>query len=159
MSKKELTESQFYMWRTLFALAHVDGVVRGEEVRFMAETLEDVPFSDIQRAILNDDIKHAQNVEAMFRGITDVRDQAAFFKYARTLVHIDGDYDRAEQAIMLRLQEIHLQHADMDSLIGAIQMELEDEGEYRECKAESRKKGLKEIIFSFREQFMKDRFK
>ena len=34
---KDITDSQFYMWRTLFAIVHVDDMVTEEEVHFMAE--------------------------------------------------------------------------------------------------------------------------
>ncbi len=159
MPKKSLTESQFYMWRTLFAVAHADGVVHGDEIRFMAEALEDVPFSESQRVMLNNDIRHPQNVEDMFRGIADVLDQAAFFKYARTLVHIDGEYGAAEQAVMLRLQEMHLKHADIDRLIGSVSLELEDGSGHDASWKRERPKNLKEAIYSFRDHFMKDRFR
>lgn len=163
MTKRNLTESQFYMWRTLFALAHADGIVTGEEVRFMAEALEDLPFSDEQRGVLNDDIRYAQRPEDMFSGITDVRDQAAFFKYARRLVHIDGDYGTAEQAVMLRLKEMHIKSADVDDLIGKVRMELEEEngpefvdGAVGADAADRR--GLRQVVYSFRDAFLKDRF-
>ena len=42
---KTITESQFYMWRTLFAISHADNVVSDEEIRFMTEALEDLPFN------------------------------------------------------------------------------------------------------------------
>lgn len=158
MPGQTVTESQFFMWRTLFAVAHADGVVADEEVRFMAEALEDVPFSEEQRAILNEDIRKAQNAEDMFLGITEAQDRAAFFKYARTLVHIDGEYGASEQAVMLRLKEIHLKQTDVDSLIGSVGLELEEESGRDERDQPAPKRSLKQAVFSFREQFMKDRF-
>ena len=156
MSGKGLTESQFYMWRTLFAVVHADNVVATEEVRFMAEALEDVPFSDEQRAILNEDIKHPQNIEAMFAGISDVRDQAAFFSHARSLVHIDGDFGADEQAIMLKLQKIHLQNKNLTDLVGHVSLELEDD-EPVQREASVAPKTLRDKVAAFRDRFMKDR--
>ena len=156
MSAKGLTESQFYMWRTLFAIVHVDNVVASEEIRFMAEALEDVPFSDAQRTILNDDIKNPQNIEAMFGGISDVRDQAAFFNYARSLVHIDGEYGAAEQVIMLKLQKLHMQNANLADLVGNVSLELEDDEPVRGVSQE-RPKTFRDKVSSFRDRFMKDR--
>ena len=49
---KDITDSQFYMWRTLFAIVHVDDMVTEEEVHFMAEALEDIPFTPDQIAML-----------------------------------------------------------------------------------------------------------
>ncbi|MCC6597966.1 MAG: TerB family tellurite resistance protein [Alphaproteobacteria bacterium] len=159
MAQTALTSSQFYMWRTLFAIAHADGVVSEEEVRFMAEALEDFPFSKTQRAILNEDVKHAQGIEVMFQGITDARDLAAFFKYARILVHIDGEFSESEQKIMQRLQEMRFKHADFDSLIGGadLDLELEDERDVSNSASSSvrAKTNLQYAFDNFRNYFMK----
>ena len=40
----EVSESRFYMWRTLFSVAHADNVVTDEEIAFMAHILEDINF-------------------------------------------------------------------------------------------------------------------
>ena len=154
---KGLNDSQFYMWRTLFAVAHADSVVSDEEVRFMAEALEDIPFSDDQRAVLNEDVKHAQNIEAMFAGISDVKDQAAFFKFAHELVHIDGEYGLEEQSIILKLQETHLRSADLDDLVGSVSLELESDVEPVFANTEQ-KKSFKDALYSFRDSFLKKRF-
>lgn len=122
-----VTESEFYMWRTLFAIAHADNVLSNEEIRFMAEVLEDVPFSDEQRDTLNDDIYVVKNPSAMFEHITDPKDQARFFKHARELVWIDGDFADEEKEVMLKLTKTHLQTVDFDQLIGTIDMELEND--------------------------------
>ena len=155
-----LTESQFYMWRTLFAIAHADDVVTDEEVRFMAEAMEDVPFSDEQRKVLNGDVAQAQNIEVMFAGVTDVQDQAAFFKFAHELVHIDGDYGMEEQAIMLKLKETHLQSANLDDLVGSVSLELErDDGGEAAFANTTQKKSFKDVVYSFRDAFLDKRFK
>lgn len=122
---EQLTDSQFYMWRALFALVHADGVVTAEEIRFMAEILEDIPFNGEQRIILNQDITQAQDVTEMFASIADPEDQAAFFEFARELVWVDGDYGAEEQEIMLKLKEIHVQNTDINALVGKIDLELE----------------------------------
>ena len=152
-----ISDSQFYMWRTLFAVAHADDVVTDEEVRFMAEALEDIPFSDEQQTILNDDVKHAQDIKVMFAGVTDVHDQASFFKFAHELVHIDGDYGAEEQEIMLKLQELHLQSADLDDLVGSVALELEHDHAPVFANTEQ-KKDFKDVIYSFRNAFLNKRF-
>ena len=123
---KGVPDSEYYMWRTLFAVAHADNKVTDEEVRFMAAALADVPFSEEQREQLQKDASNAQDIEEMFIKITDVKDQAAFFKFAHELVHIDGDYGAEEQEVMLRLKELHVQHADVDSLVGSVSLSLDD---------------------------------
>ncbi len=145
-----VTDSEFYMWRTLFALVHVDHHVTDEEVRFMAEALEDIPFSDEQRDILSTDIKAPQDVVEMFSKITNSRDQAKFFNFAREIVWVDGDYGQDEQNIMLKLEEIHIKNTVVDDLIGHVELELEDDGESRDQIAEKpRRHRFSDIISAF----------
>ena len=127
MNIKELTESQFYMWRTLFALVHADNVIAPEEVRFMAEAFEDVPFTKDQRHILTGDIVTPRNVDEMFEKITDAEDRNQFFKHALELVHIDGEYTDPEKAIILRLQKKNSMNVDFDKLVAEVKLELEDD--------------------------------
>lgn len=149
-----IDESEFYMWRTLFAMAHVDGYVSPQEVRFMVEALEDVPFSKEQRNILVNDISEPQNIEDMFAKISNAKSQAEFFKFAREIVWADGEYGKEEQEIMLRLKEIHVRRTDVDDLVGAVELEF-DENYSWEKKPD--KKDKKKMVFAFRDQFMRHR--
>jgi hypothetical protein len=161
-SKVGVTDSQFYMWRTLFAIAHADHIVTDEEVRFMAEALEDVDFSAAQYDELRKDIAQPQNIELMYVGITDIKDQALFFKVAHELVHIDGDYGLEEQTVMLRLKELHVQTTDLDSLIGEVSLEFDDDSSSnyksdQDAKARDneRQGSFKETLFAFKNSFLK----
>lgn len=147
---KKISDSQFYMWRTIFAVAHADDVVTNGEIRFMVEALEDVPFTEEQRRILTNDIAEPQDIEAMFEKISEPRDQAEFFGYARKLVWADGDFGKAERDILLKLKAIHVKNVDVDDLIGGVKMELEDD---------ERPEGFKEAIFSFRDHFLRNLFR
>lgn len=122
-----VTQSQFYMWRTLFAVAHADHVVTDEEIMFMASVLEDVDFSDEQTQILKDDIHDAQDAEKMFNGVTEEQDRLNFFEFARDLVWVDGDFGPEEQSIMVKLHQRHCREANVDGLIGKVQLEFEDD--------------------------------
>ncbi len=124
-----ISDSRFYMWRTLFAIVHTDGIASQEEVRFMAETLEDVPFNAEQRAVLENDIYEPKDITKMFEGVTEAADQAEFFKFAQALVHVDGDYGVKEQEVMLQLQRAHLQKVSIDDLIGKVELAFEGESD------------------------------
>lgn len=115
------------MWRTLFAMVHADDVVTDEEVRFMAEAMEDIPFSDVQRGTLDIDTREAQDITEMFSHVTEVKDQAEFFALAREVVHIDGDYGVEEQEIMLKLKKAHVKTANMEELIGSVDLSFADD--------------------------------
>ena len=152
-----LSDSQFYMWRALFALVHADNVVTNEEVRFMAETLEDLPLSPEQKVILEKDAREAQDIEAMFLKVTVPKDQAVFFKIAKTIAHIDGDYGAEEQGVILKLKERHLKSVNLDDLIGTVELEFEDS----EGPSHPSNVGMvdfKESLSSFQKRFMKRLF-
>jgi uncharacterized membrane protein YebE (DUF533 family) len=161
MSKTAVTESQFYMWRTLFAVAHADDIVTSEEVRYLSEALSDIPFSEEQKTVLQQDISTRQDIEEMFDKITDAKDQAAFFNFARQLVWVDGDYGEAEQKIMLKLKQSHIKNVDVDHLVGKIELSLETEAapSYDLAQGSKRKAkgGLRDIVYSFRDKFIKEK--
>ncbi len=147
--KGRVTDSEFYMWRSLFALVHVDYRVTDEEVRFMAEALEDVPFSNEQRAVLEEDIKTPQDVVEMFSSISEPRDQAKFFNFAREIVWVDGDYGSEEQEVMLKLKEIHLKNAVVDDLIGFVDLELEDDSPAKSGAQAPKRRSFSDILSAF----------
>ena len=125
-----VNDSQFHMWRTLFAITHADNIVTDDEVKFMAHVLEDVNFSAEQERMLKDDIMNAKDIEEMFRGVTDHSDREKFFQFARDIVWVDGEYAPEEQAAMVRLLQMHYEDKDIDSMVGTVQLELEDETPY-----------------------------
>lgn len=156
--QKPVTESQFFMWRTLFALAHVDRYVSNDELRFMAEALEDVPFSEEQKNVLTQDIKEPQDVFEMYKLIRDDTDRIEFFRFAHDMVWIDGDFGPEEQKIMLKLQEEQVRRTDVSDLVGKVNLKLEGEYDPDENRR-PKKRDAKKIIHSFRERFLKDLFR
>lgn len=122
-----VTESEFYMWRALFALAHADNVVSEQEIRFMSEIMEDVSFSEEQTKILRSDIQTAQDPYSLFAQIEQSVDQARFFALAKQMVWVDGDFGHEEQAIMLMLKQKHVQNVSFEDLVEHVHLELEAE--------------------------------
>lgn len=101
--ESELTQSEFYMWRAVFAFALVDNVLSLEEQDILQSHLNTVPFNDIQRAILRRDFKSPQSIEAMYDKITRPEDQEHFCALARALVWCEGDMDKQEERILRHL--------------------------------------------------------
>lgn len=98
-----LSESRFFMWRAVFALAHADGQVTDEEKAFVENYLHYVPLSDAQKDRIRKDISEPQSVNAMLIGVSQQEDMADFFQFAQMLVRSDGSYDEQERAIVERL--------------------------------------------------------
>lgn len=151
-----VTDSQFHMWRTLFALAHVDRYVSNDELRFMAEVLEDIPFSEEQKNILAQDIKTPQDVFEMYCKIENDTDRVEFFRFAHDMVWADGDFGPEEQKIMLKLQQEQVRRTDVGDLVGKIDLALEGEYDPRENERRPGKsRDTRKMVHSFRERFLR----
>jgi len=122
-----VSDSRFYMWRTIFAMAHADHEVTENEQKFMREALKDEKFSKKQREILEQDIETPQNAADMFMQIEEQEDRSRFFYYARMLCWCDGQFDEQEQEIIIRLKKIHVQNIDFERLMRSLDMELAEE--------------------------------
>jgi uncharacterized tellurite resistance protein B-like protein len=136
------------MWRAIFALAHADDIVTDEELRFMSEILEDIPFSNEQKVILKKDATEQQSVEVMFKQITDPVDQAEFFKFASKLAHIDGDFGEEEQEVILRVKQLHLANVDIDELVGKVELGFDEDNVADEAP------DFKSTVHSYRQKFL-----
>lgn len=153
--KRDITDSQLHIWRTLFAVAHADDIVTDEEVQFMAHVMEEVDFTEEQLIILKDDISNPKNAKEMFYKITTREDRVKFFDLARDLVWADGDFDEAEQSVMVQLHQIHIKDTNMDSLIGKVSLELEEEPLNQKATAPQEKKKGK-FLGLFKKRFSND---
>lgn len=123
-----ISESRFYMWRAVFAMAHADHVVTEEERGFVQNYLIHVPFSDEQRVVLLSDMNDPQDVSEMFSMVSDPEDQGQFFQFARELVWCDGDLEAQEKAIKERLESRQIDK------VGLAKME----NELRKSRADSK---------------------
>ncbi len=112
MDESGLSSSRFYMWRTIFALAHADGVVSEQEIDFLNKNTENLPLSDSQREILSKDLVEEKDPAVMFTQVMDGKDREEFFTLARVLCWSDGDYDEQEKRVMNILSDIQ---ADKES--------------------------------------------
>ena len=94
---KHITESRFYMWRAVFAIAHADGIVTVEETNFLSKCMERDFFSPGQRQILTRDLIEPQSVSRMFAHVLNEEDKLDFFILAEELSEIDGDFSSSEK--------------------------------------------------------------
>lgn len=123
----EIGKSEFFKWRALFAAAHADHKVSVEERLFMEDVLRGHSFSDEQKKTLRDDVAHAKDMKEMFLEIKDPKERLDFFVRARKLFHIDGDFDKEEQAIIMDLQRAHISGTVVDDLVNVVDLQLEEE--------------------------------
>ncbi len=94
---QHITESRFYMWRAIFAVAHADGIVTIEETDFLSKCFGKDNFSPGQQQILMRDMGEPQSVMHMFKHILKEEDKLDFFIVAEELSEADGDFSSSEK--------------------------------------------------------------
>jgi uncharacterized membrane protein YebE (DUF533 family) len=138
-----ISDSRFYMWRAVIALAHADGHVVPAEKEFVEGYLTSLPFTEAQKKILREDLSDPQGIREMFDMVSDLPDQSDFFEFARMLVWCDGDFAVQEKKLlgyisgaqMARLNPEALQKIIRDTRQSA---ELKRLAEDEEFKAEAK---------------------
>lgn len=146
----EASESEFYLWRALFALAHADGQVTGDEITFLNNAMATSHLTEKQRIILQDDMENPKNIEDMFEKITIPKHRTQFFYHARLLCWSDGDFDKQEQDLMARLQSLQVKTVDLEGMVGQVELELEDTGPEKvtlKTDSEPKKRGFWAWLF------------
>ncbi len=122
-----MSESRFYMWRAVFAMAHADHVVTSEEKKYLKDVLGSEPFNEEQKAILERDIETAQDIAEMFLKVEDQSDRSQFFYHARMLVWSDGDFGEQEQKIIMRLNQNHVRTVDFNKVLEDLDLSLDED--------------------------------
>ncbi|MCB1529907.1 MAG: TerB family tellurite resistance protein [Rhodospirillales bacterium] len=120
-----LSNSRFYMWRAVVAMAHADGVVTPQEIHFLQDSVKDIEMSEGQIQVLMADLGTPQDIYMMFSQITDPRDKKDFFKFARVLSWSDGDFDAQEKHIVETLEKIHMDESSR-LLLRESKMEIQE---------------------------------
>ncbi len=135
-----VSNSRFNMWRAVFAMAHADKIVSGEERAFMEGYLAAVPFSAEQKLRMRQDMDDAQDLYALFARIADLEDRGLFFQFARELCWRDGDCDAQEQEIKERLKSEHLDQFNLERL----ELELQKSRAAFEIRRNAEGRGLQD---------------
>ena len=102
-NKSGISESEFAMWRAVFAFAYVDNVLSLEEQELLQSYLAQVPFSNAQRIILKEDLREPKDVVGLYRKITQPEDKKRFCVLARAIVWCEGDVTAQEKAILKKV--------------------------------------------------------
>lgn len=98
-----ISDSEFNMWRAVFAFTFADNVLSVEEQVLLNSYLKNVNFSHTQREVLKSDLKKPKNVVEMYRKITNPKDKKRFCVLARAIVWCEGDMGEQEEEILRRV--------------------------------------------------------
>ncbi len=93
-------QSEYYKYRTLICLAHVDGRLMKEEREFLESHITEHASENIQGRLLEeftDDIFNPQTPEDLYGYITEPEDRIDLLRMAFKLFIADGHVDKREQ--------------------------------------------------------------
>jgi len=113
MSEAQLSESKLNLWRTLIALAHVDGNACKEERDFIHEGLKKIKASPAQMRVLEKDFVQIHSPDDFFEKITDPRDRAWLLYLAGLMFHRDDGFSDYEKLYYDKFQANHAKMVDL----------------------------------------------
>ena len=108
MSIEGLSQSSYYKWRCLIALANVDAKLDPDEVAFFRAELKKLEGEGItqeQMEQLVSDLKNPMQPEVFFARIDDIFDKIDLVRMAYHLFNSDGEFEAREQQVYEYLLE------------------------------------------------------
>ncbi len=103
LSRDQVTDSEFFMWRAVFAFAFVDSSLSMEEQELLYSYLAKARLSPEQKQTLKQDLLEPQSAEEMYKGISSTHDKERFCVLARALAWCEGDMDAQEVKILKKV--------------------------------------------------------
>ena len=133
VSGQPVSNSTFYMWRVIIAIAHADGIVQAEERAYIERIIANMDrafgLSDEQKNTFQSDLDNPnmQNIGELMSHINEpsVRGQVIYF--AGLLVRADGSLDPREDEILKKLRTDQMSSIDMESVRAHTKAAVADE--------------------------------
>jgi uncharacterized membrane protein YebE (DUF533 family) len=120
MGNQSFSKSQYYMWRAVIAIAHVDGEVQAEERAYLAKIVANLDRSYAltpeQKKAFEDDLHTPQKIEDMVKEIDDPQYRGMLITLGMTLVWSDGVVTSEEEAVLEKLHANQMSTLDSDKL-------------------------------------------
>lgn len=128
-SKTRLTESQLNKWRTLVALAHLDGEACQRERDFILESLESRGIDDEQLAQIKSELETPHSPAELFELVTLPRDRGELFYLAKLMFFEDGEFCDVEKMYFEKFQAKQMQTIDLKAIKAQLgEIEAEEQG-------------------------------
>lgn len=108
MAVEGLSQSSYYKWRCLIALANVDAKLDPDEIKFFREQLkllEGEGITQEQMEQLVSDLKNPMQPEVFFARVDDIFDKIDLVRMAYHLFNSDGEFEAREQQVYEYLLE------------------------------------------------------
>lgn len=117
----KLSDSQINKWRTLVALAHVDGQVSADEQNFVLSTLKKRNIDPEQLDVIMRDFETPRDPSEFFNKISDPRVRGILFYTARLMFFKDGGFCDYEKMYYEKFKAQHLASIDMAKIMAEVE--------------------------------------
>ena len=129
VNKREISDSQFNMWRAVIAIAHADGTVQPEEKAFLDKTLAKLDavynLSDAQRKTLTDEMQAPQSIATLLPLITEPENRSMLVHFGEILAWADNEISVDEEAILKKLHAGQMDSVEMNRLRADVRRQSE----------------------------------
>jgi uncharacterized membrane protein YebE (DUF533 family) len=147
-----LSESAFYMWRCIIAVAHADGAVQDPELEYLNKTFagmeRDSALTQDQRQMLGEDLVTPQKIADLLKHVTDHGDRHQLIYFAALMAQSNGELDPGEEDIIRKISAGELKDVEVDQLVRDVRKALDDL-HMKEALAQAyaeRPRGLRAIV-------------
>lgn len=125
-----LSESAFYMWRCIIAVAHADGAVQDAELQYLSKVFagmqRDSMLTPEQSDTLGQDLTTPQNIGVLLKHVTDHGDRHQLVYFAALMAQSNGELDPGEEAIIRTISAGELKDSETDQLLKDVRKALDD---------------------------------
>ena len=159
-SKRELTESLFYMWRCVIAIAHADGTVQDQERSYLAGIIANLDrvygLTGAQKKIFEEDLATARKISDLLPHVTKPEDRASIIYFGDVLSWADGVLEADEEAVLKKLHDDQMSKLDVEKLRTEIETDLAKRREHRtkDMKALHAQEQAKHKVFAAIDRLM-----
>jgi uncharacterized membrane protein YebE (DUF533 family) len=126
--KKDLSDSLFYMWRCVIAIAHADGSIPQQERNYLDTVIGNLEriygLTPEQDKILDADLREPQNVSSLLPHVTAPEDRASLIYFGDLVAHADGIVTPNEHDILQKLHDDQMKTIDVEKLRKEIESDL-----------------------------------
>lgn len=126
-----ISNSTFYMWRCIIAIAHADGVLQDAERVYIGRVIANMDrvygLTDEQKKIFAEDFDTPQNIGDLLPYINDPAVRGQLIYFGGLLAHADGVLSPSEKDILDKLHADHMATLDMEQIRTHARKAVEDE--------------------------------
>jgi len=126
-----VSNSTFYMWRCIIAIAHADGTVQPEEKAYIERIIANMDraygLTDEQKKTFEQDFQTPQKISDLLPHINDPAVRSQLIYFGGLLAHADGIVTPQEDAILKKLHADQMASLDMDAIRKQVKAHVADE--------------------------------